>query len=71
VGSESFNQILSENRALAVVRYLESKEIPAERLTSKGYGFSAPIDTNETEAGRSKNRRTTVEVTGVLPLLRQ
>lgn len=71
VGSESYNQILSENRAFAVVRYLERKEIPAERLTSKGYGFSIPIDTNETEAGKSKNRRTTVEVTGVLPLPRQ
>ena len=71
VGSEPYNQTLSENRALAVVRYLEGSEIPSERLTPKGYGFSIPIDTNETEAGRSKNRRTTVEVTGILPLLRQ
>jgi outer membrane protein OmpA-like peptidoglycan-associated protein/tetratricopeptide (TPR) repeat protein len=71
IGSESYNQILSENRALAVVRYLERKEISTDRITSKGYGFSIPIDTNETEFGRSKNRRTTVEVTGVLPLLRQ
>jgi outer membrane protein OmpA-like peptidoglycan-associated protein len=71
VGSGPYNLTLSENRALAVVRYLERKEIPAERLTPKGYGFSNPIDTNETEAGRSKNRRTTVEVTGILPLPRQ
>lgn len=71
VGSESYNRILSENRALTVVRYLEDKGITSDRLASKGYGFSVPLDTNETETGRAKNRRTTVEITGVLPLPRQ
>jgi len=57
IGSEKFNLTLSENRAAAVRNALIAKGISPERLTSKGLGFSQPIDTNTTEEGREKNRR--------------
>ena len=57
IGSEKFNLTLSENRAAAVRNALITKGISPERLTSKGLGFSQPIDTNTTEEGREKNRR--------------
>lgn len=58
VGDDNANQILSENRAKAVVDYLISKEIAKERLMYKGFGESIPKHSNETEEGRAKNRRT-------------
>jgi outer membrane protein OmpA-like peptidoglycan-associated protein/tetratricopeptide (TPR) repeat protein len=63
VGTQTYNQTLSENRARSVVKYLTDHGINAARLTSKGYGFSVPIDTNETPEGRAKNRRTELMVT--------
>jgi len=56
-GSEMYNQKLSEGRAKAVVDYLVSQGIPADRMLSKGYGELKPIDTNTTDVGRSINRR--------------
>jgi len=56
-GSDSYNQRLSENRAKSVSDYLISKGVSEKRLQYKGYGKSKPIDTNETEEGRAKNRR--------------
>lgn len=56
-GSDSYNQRLSENRAKAVVDYLLSKGVSEKRLQYKGYGKSMPLDTNDTEEGRAKNRR--------------
>jgi len=61
VGSQSYNQKLSEDRAKAVMSYFIEKGISADRLSSAGYGYSKPIASNETSAGRSKNRR--VELT--------
>lgn len=58
VGTEAYNLQLSENRARSVYEYLVSKGISANRLEYKGYGFSQPIADNETEEGRSLNRRT-------------
>lgn len=58
IGSAEYNQDLSTRRAKAVYDYLISKGIAAERLQYKGYGFSRPIASNETEDGRAKNRRT-------------
>jgi outer membrane protein OmpA-like peptidoglycan-associated protein len=57
VGPEQANQVLSEQRAKAVVDYLISKGIVADRLTPKGYGASRPITENSTDEGRQQNRR--------------
>lgn len=56
-GTESYNQGLSERRANAVATYLRSKGIASSRVTTKGYGESAPKYDNSTESGRSQNRR--------------
>lgn len=58
VGTENYNLTLSQKRADAVVDYLVSKGVEKTRLIAKGYGFSKPIDSNETPGGRAKNRRT-------------
>ncbi len=62
---DKHNQLLSENRAKSVCDYLISKGINKEQLTSKGYGETKPLDTNETEQGRSNNRRTEFKVISV------
>ncbi len=58
VGSDSDNQLLSENRAKAVRDYLIQNGITSTRISYKGYGESQPIDTNDTSEGRQLNRRT-------------
>jgi len=62
IGSASYNQNLSENRAKAVVNYLTRKGIDVNRLIFKGYGFNQPVATNDTEEGRQQNRRTEFKV---------
>jgi OOP family OmpA-OmpF porin len=57
VGSDAYNQGLSERRANAVKDYLTSKGITATRLTARGYGESRPVASNDTDAGRAENRR--------------
>jgi outer membrane protein OmpA-like peptidoglycan-associated protein/tetratricopeptide (TPR) repeat protein len=61
-GSQEHNLVLSKNRAQAVYDYLVGHGISKERLSYQGYGFSKPIDTNETEQGRANNRRTEFRV---------
>ena len=61
-GDDKSNQILSENRAKAVVNYLISAGISADRLSYVGYGQTSPIDTNATEEGRANNRRTEFKI---------
>jgi outer membrane protein len=56
-GAEAYNQQLSERRAAAVVKYLESKGISAGRLTASGAGENEPIADNATAEGRALNRR--------------
>ncbi|MCP4343956.1 MAG: OmpA family protein [Desulfobacterales bacterium] len=56
-GTAAHNKILSEKRAGSVREYLVKKGIEPERLSSSGYGFSRPADTNATSEGRALNRR--------------
>jgi outer membrane protein OmpA-like peptidoglycan-associated protein len=63
IGSDAFNQALSEKRAAAVADYLEYKGIPKARVTAKGYGKQFPVASNDTDAGRAKNRRVEIRLT--------
>jgi outer membrane protein OmpA-like peptidoglycan-associated protein len=61
-GNESMNQDLSRRRAIAVREYLLSNiAMSADRITAVGYGESRPVAPNNSEAGRSRNRR--IEIT--------
>ena len=57
VGSATYNQKLSEARALSVRQYLIQHGVDPARLVSRGYGESKPIAPNTTREGRSQNRR--------------
>ena len=63
VGTDQHNQQLSTNRAKAVYDYLSGKGIDAKRLSYKGFGKSKPVASNDSEAGRSQNRRTEFVIT--------
>lgn len=63
-GEAEMNQRLSENRAEAVKNYLVEQGVSADRLVARGYGASQPIETNDTDAGRQKNRRTELRIIG-------
>ena len=65
IGSDKYNQRLSERRAAAVKEYLVSKGIPASKITTIGKGESQPVATNKTAEGRQKNRRVDIEFKGV------
>ncbi|MBP5396628.1 MAG: PD40 domain-containing protein [Bacteroidales bacterium] len=56
-GTDEYNQALSERRAKTAADYLVEKGISRSRMTTKGYGETRPIDTNETDEGRQHNRR--------------
>jgi OOP family OmpA-OmpF porin len=57
IGSQEYNQGLSEKRARAVEKYIEAHGIDKDRWTIRGYGKSKPIASNGTEEGRRENRR--------------
>ena len=57
LGSDAYNESLSQKRARAVVDYLLQKGVPQTRVYSKGYGRRMPIASNDSEDGRSRNRR--------------
>lgn len=65
VGTESYNQSLSEKRASSVASYLKAKKITPARFDSVGFGEQNPVADNATEEGRALNRR--VELT-LLPI---
>ena len=56
------NKRLSQTRANAVMIHLIRKGVKAENLSAKGYGESRPITTNDTKAGRAKNRRVDLKI---------
>jgi len=61
-GTEEYNQKLSERRAAAVKDVLVKSGIDASRLSTIGYGETRPVASNDTEAGRAKNRRVSIVV---------
>ncbi len=60
-GNKLYNQTLSEKRALSVAAYFSANGIDSNRIKTTGFGDEKPIDSNETEGGRARNRR--VEIT--------
>ena len=63
-GTLETNQKLSQQRADAVGQYLMSQGIASDRVTTKGYGPSHPVASNDTSQGRSQNRRVELVVAG-------
>ena len=61
-GSTSYNQNLSERRALRVSNYLASRNVSSQRLITRGFGESQPIASNNTSAGKAQNRRVEVYI---------
>lgn len=64
VGDDAYNQRLSERRAEAVSQFLAAQGVPAANITSKGFGETSPVASNDTAAGRQQNRRVELVVTG-------
>ncbi|MCL4558426.1 MAG: OmpA family protein, partial [Deltaproteobacteria bacterium] len=62
-GSAAFNERLSEARAEAVKQYLVSHGIDPDRLRTKGYGQTQPVEPNTTTVGRAINRRVNIQFT--------
>ena len=62
VGSEAYNQSLSDRRAESVASYLGARGINRMRLSPVAFGETSPIDTNETAEGRARNRRVELQV---------
>jgi outer membrane protein OmpA-like peptidoglycan-associated protein len=64
IGSDEYNQKLSEQRAGGVRDYLVSQSVQQTNVTAQGYGKSDPIADNSTNAGRAQNRRVQLVVSG-------
>jgi outer membrane protein OmpA-like peptidoglycan-associated protein len=64
IGTDEYNQKLSEQRAGSVQTYLGSQGVPADTISAIGLGKSGPVATNDTAAGRQQNRRVDMVVSG-------
>ena len=64
IGSDAYNQELSEKRAAAVQQYLVQQGIPASSIAARGFGKLQPVADNSTAAGRQQNRRVELVVSG-------
>ena len=64
VGSDEFNQRLSERRANSVREYLMAQNVPADSITAVGYGKERPVASNASPSGRQLNRRVELVVSG-------
>ena len=62
VGSDGFNQTLSENRAAAAGSYLAGQGVSRGRITTVGKGEREPVATNDTDGGRQENRRVEIAI---------
>jgi len=63
-GPDEYNLSLSENRAKSVVNFLLENNVGKDLIVYKGYGETLPLESNDTEEGRSGNRRTEVKILG-------
>jgi OOP family OmpA-OmpF porin len=63
IGTDQYNEGLSERRAHSVCEYLIAHGIDSSRLTEHGYGESQPIADNKTDEGRARNRRVVLRIT--------
>jgi len=61
-GKNSYNMTLSQNRADSVAKYLKSRGIQSNRVTTEGLGSKYPLSSNSTSKGREKNRRVEIEI---------
>jgi len=66
VGTDEYNQQLSQRRALSVAQYLESRRVDALRLATAGKGETQPAASNASESGRQANRRVEIYVEAVV-----
>jgi outer membrane protein OmpA-like peptidoglycan-associated protein len=57
VGSDAYNQPLSDARARSVVVWLSQHGVAPTRLSARGYGKTRPVASNATDEGRARNRR--------------
>ncbi|MBI2817176.1 MAG: OmpA family protein [Acidobacteria bacterium] len=64
IGSDAYNQVLSEKRAEAVRSYLTEQGLPGSSMTAAGFGETRPATSNDTAEGRQKNRRVELIVSG-------
>lgn len=64
VGSDDYNQKLSEARAKSVMAWLSGHGVAANRLSAKGYGKRMPVADNDSDEGRAKNRRVEIAKPG-------
>ncbi len=64
VGSDAYNQRLSENRAQSALDFLVSQGVLASSIVSRGFGKSNPIESNDTAQGRQMNRRVEIVLSG-------
>jgi outer membrane protein OmpA-like peptidoglycan-associated protein len=64
VGTDEYNQKLSEERGLSVRGYLTAQGMPEASVTSKGFGEGQPVATNDTPKGRQENRRVELVISG-------
>jgi len=61
-GAAEYNKGLSERRANSVANYLKMQGVDAKRISTRGMGFENPVESNDTEAGRAKNRRVEIAI---------
>jgi outer membrane protein OmpA-like peptidoglycan-associated protein len=65
VGSDQLNQTLSEKRANAVRDFLVQQGLPTTAISTRGFGKTVPVASNDTAAGRQQNRRVEMIVSGM------
>lgn len=65
VGSDAYNQTLSEQRAASVANYLVGRGVNRARIATRGFGETQPVASNADEVGRAQNRRVNIRVVPV------